>query len=77
MGTNNGFKACKFGDCNIKIDNENYLQLDSLSDSGPYTFKLEWEKNNKVGFMQWTQAENPLKATDKASVVKNYEKFVK
>ena len=72
MGTNDGFQTCSFGDCNLIIDKDNYLQLDFLRETGPFRFKLEWEANNVVQSMEWTQAQNPLTATNKASVVKTF-----
>ena len=45
-------------------DADNFLDFDSLSETGPYRFKLEWEKNNVIRSLEWTQELHPLAATD-------------
>ena len=64
VGSTTAFQACTLGDCNINADADNFLDFDSLSETGPYRFKLEWEKNNVIRSLEWTQALHPLAATD-------------
>ena len=47
---------CKLDDCNVIIDKDNYLRFDSHEGTGPYDFKLEWQLNNEIEYVQWTQA---------------------
>ena len=60
---NTAFSACTLGDCNIVVDEDNFIRFDLLGQSGPYRLKLEWEKNGVITSVQWTQELNPLAAT--------------
>ena len=40
------------------------MNFDLLRSTGPYRFKLEWEVNNVIRFVEWTQYVNPLAATE-------------
>ena len=60
MAATTAFQACTLGDCNIEVDEDNFIRFDSLGEFGPYRFKLEWERNNVVTSLEWTQALNPL-----------------
>ena len=54
------FESCKLGDCNIKIDYDNFINFDLLKPSGPYQFKLHWESKGEKQYMTWDQDKNPL-----------------
>ena len=65
------FRPCKLGDCKITIDADNFLDFDLIGDrsvTGPYRFKLEWEKNNEITYLEWTQEVHPLAVTEEDRV---------
>ena len=64
MATTTAFQACTLGNCNILVDADNFLQLDYVRTVGPIRFKLEWQAGDQIRSVEWTQAQNPLAATD-------------
>ena len=66
------FEKCKLDDCNIEVDKNNFINFDLLqkNSAGNYEFKIEWELNNVVQYMTWSQKENPLSAVEQEKVKK-------
>ena len=54
------FESCKLGDCNIRVDEDNFINFNLLKPSGPYNFKLQWESKGETQYMTWVQDKNPL-----------------
>ena len=63
------FDGCTLGSCDITVDEDNFMRFNLLQDTGPYDFKIRWELNGEVQWVQWTQEINPLAATSQERVV--------
>ena len=56
------FESCTLDNCNIFIDNQNFMNFDQIRNLQSYRFKLEWEGGESI---EWTQTDNPLSVTNK------------
>ena len=64
---------CKLGDCNVKIDDDNFINFNGLEEFEEFHFKIVWNEgesvatdgtNDKGMSLEWKQSANPLAETD-------------
>ena len=51
--------GCTLSSCDVKVDDENFINFDQIKNFDQFYFKFEWDDQHT---MTWEQVENPLSA---------------